>query len=500
VRSSIIAALFFCAGPLFAAGKWIRSSIDDSVIYPGTTNQFQVYLPNEYDGTKPACLLLKLDGIGDYEAQVIERLISANELPVMIAVGISPGVITRNGEAVRYNRSFEFDSINDDFPNYVLNELLPRIEQLGVRISHEANDRMVMGASTGGIGSWTLAWRRPDQFSRVYSEIGTFVSMRGGNEYPALIRKTECKPIRVFLEDGTEDAWNPLFGSWYEANLLMLSALEFAGYDVNHSWSVHGHDARPGQAILPEVLRWLWRDYPAPVTAGTSKNSTLIEITIPGSGWEAVPRTRDGIVRGLAVDASGKLVVDNSGIAFGPDGKLHHSAGQILVREDGSVYKSVGGVVTRTIGRKKRVLESSIPTASGIAFSPDKKLFFVADSASKWVYSYVVEPDGSLSDRQRFYWLHVADIANDSGAQGLATDAHGNLYVATRLGIQICDQNGRVRAILPLPAPSLPVCGLAMSNQYLFATDGRRLFRRKIKVPGSPQWAEPVVYERIGPG
>ena len=78
--------------------------------------------------------------------------------------------------------------------------------------------------------------------------------MRGGHEYPALIRKTEPKPIRVFLEDGTEDAWNPLFGSWYEANLLMLSALEFAGYDVNHSWSAHGHDARPGQAMLPEVL------------------------------------------------------------------------------------------------------------------------------------------------------------------------------------------------------------------------------------------------------
>ena len=500
MRSAIVAVLLVCTTPLFGAGKWIRGSIDDSVIYPGTTNPFQVYLPAAYDGTKPACLMLKLDGIGDYEAQVIERLMGAKELPVMVAVGISPGAIARNGQVIRYNRSFEFDSVNDDFPNYVLDELIPSIERLGVRISHQAKDRMVMGASTGGIGSWTLAWRRPDQFSRVYSEIGTFVSMRGGHEYPALIRKTEPKPIRVFLEDGTEDAWNPLFGSWYEANLLMLSALEFAGYDVNHSWSIHGHDARPGQAMLPEVLRWLWRDYPAPVTAGTSKNSTLVEITGPGSGWETLPEPHDGVVRALAIDPADKLTMGNSGIAFGPDGKLYHSSGRILVREDGSVYESFGGVVTRTLNGKKQVLESSLPTASGIAFSPDKQLFFVADAASQWVYSYVVEADGSISNRQRFYWLHMTDVPNNSGAQDMATDAHGNLYVATRMGIQVCDQNGRVRAILPLPAPSLPVIGLAISKQYLFATDGKRVFRRKIKVEGIPQWAKPIGYERIGPG
>ena len=497
---SVIILLLVCTAPAFGAGQWIHGSIDDSVIYPGTTNPFQVYLPDAYDRTKPACLLLKLDGISEYDAQVLERLVKSKELPVMIAVGISPGAVARNGQTIRYNRSFEFDSMNDDFPNYVLDELIPRIERLGVQISHEAKDRMVMGASTGAIGSWTLAWRRPDQFSRVYSEIGTFVSMRGGHEYPALIRKTEPKPIRVFLEDGTEDAWNPLFGSWYEANLLLLSALEFAGYDVHHSWSVHGHDARPGQALLPEVLRWLWRDYPAPVTAGVSKNSTLLEITIPGSGWETLPESREGLGHGLAVDPSDKLAVENGGVAFGPDGKRHHSAGHILVREDGSVYESWGGVITRTLNGRKQVLESSLPTASGIAFSPDKQLFFVADSASKWVYSYVVEADGSLTSRQRFYWLHMTDVPNNSGAQDLATDAHGNLYVATRMGIQVGDQNGRVRAILPLPAPSLPVRGLAISKQYLFATDGKHIFRRKINVPGIPQWAQPRTYERIGPG
>jgi sugar lactone lactonase YvrE len=105
-----------------------------------------------------------------------------------------------------------------------------------------------------------------------------------------------------------------------------------------------------------------------------------------------------------------------------------------------------------------------------------------------------------MSQRQRFYWLHMTDIPNNSGAQDLAVDTHGNLYVATRMGIQVCDQNGRVRAILPLPPPGLPVLALTISKKYLFATDGKRVFRRNINVDGIPQWAQPVAYKRIGPG
>jgi sugar lactone lactonase YvrE len=71
----------------------------------------------------------------------------------------------------------------------------------------------------------------------------------------------------------------------------------------------------------------------------------------------------------------------------------------------------------------------------------------------------VIQPDGSLRDKQPYFWLHMTDIPNDSGAEDLAVDAHGNLYVATRMGVQVCDQNGRVRAILPLPTP----CGAVRS-------------------------------------
>ena len=280
-------------------------------------------MPAQYDPARPACLLLKLDGLGAYEGTVLDNLIAKNEVPVMIGVGIVAGTIwkdpagTPKRAASRFNRSYEFDSLNDHFPDFVLNELLPAVQKLKthdgrpIRLSSDGNDHAATGGSTGGIGSFTLAWRRPDQFTRVYSVIGTFVAMRGGNEYPALIRKTDPRPIRIFLEDGSTDAWNPLFGSWYDANLNMESALTFSGYDVAHAWGTHGHEGRPGQVIFPDVLRWLWRDYPAPVKSGISHNSTLQEITLPDESWRKIPQSFRGAA-GLTADATGDVYLSDS--------------------------------------------------------------------------------------------------------------------------------------------------------------------------------------------
>ena len=204
---------------------------------PGHRKQFQVTFPPNTIPAKPACLLLKLDGLGSFEGTVLDNLIAKKEVPVIIGVGVSSGTAwkdpagTPSRRAFRFNRSFEFDSVNDRFPEFVLNELLPAVQKLttqdgrAIELSPDGNDHAATGGSTGGIGSFTLAWRRPDQFTRVYSVIGTFVSMRGGNEYSALVRKTDPKPIRIFLEDGSSDAWNPLFGSWFDANINMESAL-----------------------------------------------------------------------------------------------------------------------------------------------------------------------------------------------------------------------------------------------------------------------------------
>jgi enterochelin esterase-like enzyme len=549
-------------------GEFIQGIITDSKIFPGTENGFQVYVPAQYDPAKPACLLVKLDGLGSFEGTVLDNLIAHKEVPVMIGVGIVPGTIwkdpvgTPKRQALRFNRSYEFDSVNNHFPVYVLNELLPAVEKLSTRdgriikISPNGNDHAATGGSTGGIGSFTLAWQRPDQFSRVYSVIGTFVSMRGGREYPALIRKTNPKPIRIFLEDGSADAWNPLFGSWYDANLNLESALTFAGYDVAHAWGSHGHDGRPGQVIFPDVMRWLWRDYPEPVKSGVSQNSTLKEVTLPEEGWQRITQSFQG-GSGLAADAKGDVYLSDSeavyrvagdatptvfakhrweiaGEAFGPDGLLYCVAPMakkiialnqegkgrtvaegitgrgIVVTHDGALYVSEPGAhsdmpsrLWRIKGGDKRVVDKGLLSASGVAFSPDGLLFYAAEKSTQWIYSYIVQPDGLFRDKQQYYWLHMTDIPNDSGAEDLAVDTHGNLYAATRMGIQICDQNGRVRAILPLPTPCGPVRSLCFGGEHfdvLYVTDGTQVFRRRLKVRGFAPWGPAVTVASQGAG
>jgi enterochelin esterase-like enzyme len=523
--------------PTVPHGEFLQGMIADTKIYPGTENAFEVYIPAQYDPAKPACLLVKLDGLGAFEGTVLDNLIAKHDVPVIIGVGVSSGSVwkdrpgTPKRAAFRFNRSYEFDSMNDHFPDYVLNELLPAVQKLKthdgrpIRISTDGNDHAATGGSTGGIGSFTLAWRRPDQFSRVYSVIGTFVAMRGGNEYPALIRKTDAKPIRIFLEDGSADAWNPLFGSWYDANLNMESALTFAGYDVAHAWGTHGHDGHPGQVIFPDVMRWLWRDYPSRIQRGISQNSTLQEITLPDEPWRIAAgsfRKTTGLAANTKGDVSGEAVQ-----AFGPDGTRYvlvtgtkkliainavgasrtvaeGMAGQsIVVTHDGTIYISEPTRVWQIRGGVKKLVDQGLTSASGIALSPDGALFYVAERTSKWIYSYIVQPDGSLRDKQLYYWLHMTDIPNDSGAEALAVDTHGNLYAATRMGIQVCDQNGRVRAILPMPTPSGPVRSLCFGGNdfdILYATDGAQVFTRRLKARGFAPWASPIAVPSQGPG
>jgi gluconolactonase len=551
-------------------GEFLHGVITDSKIYPGTENEFQIYVPAQYNPAKPACLLVKLDGLSAYEGTVLDNLIAEKEVPVIIGVGITSGTIwkdpagTPKRRAARFNRSYEFDSTNDHFPDFVLNELLPAVRKLKTRdgrainLSPNGNDHAATGGSTGGIGSFTLAWRRPDQFTRVYSVIGTYVSMRGGHEYPALIRKTEPKRMRIFLEDGSIDAWNPLFGSWYDANLNMESALSFAGYDVAHAWGTHGHDGRPGQVIFPDVMRWLWRDYPAPIKAGISRNSTLQEITIPEEGWRKIPQSFQAAT-GLAANAKGDVYVSDSaatvyrigadgkpavflehragiaGEAFGPDGTLYgvirgerkiialDSRGSIrtiaegiagrgiVVTHDGTLYVSEPGVHSDMPGKiwrikpngEKRAVDQGLVSSTGVAFSPDASLFYAAEKSTKWIYSYTVQRDGSLANKQPYYWLHMTDIPNDSGAEDLAVDTHGNLYVATRMGVQVCDQNGRVRAILALPTPCGPVRGICFGGEHfdiLYVTDGKQIFKRRLKTPGFAPWSAPVAFPSQGAG
>jgi enterochelin esterase family protein len=121
----------------------------------------------------------------------------------------------------------------------------------------------IMGASSGGIAAFTVAWEKPDAFRKVISHIGSFTNIRGGYVYPALIRGTKenPKPLRVFLQDGSNDLDN-LHGNWPLSNQDMAAALKFAGYDYQFVLGDGGHSGKHGGSIFPETLRWLWRDWP----------------------------------------------------------------------------------------------------------------------------------------------------------------------------------------------------------------------------------------------
>jgi enterochelin esterase family protein len=186
---------------------------------------------------------------------VFDNLIHKHEMPVTIGIFINPGVLPARSDAeqARYNRSFEYDALGDRYARFLIEEILPEVGKQ-YNLSSDPNDRAISGLSSGGICAFTAAWNRPDAFHRVISFIGSYTNLRGGEIYASLIRKTEPKPLRVFLQDGKNDL-NLYAGSWYIANQDMASALEYAGYDSTFVVGTEGHNAKHGGAILPDALR-----------------------------------------------------------------------------------------------------------------------------------------------------------------------------------------------------------------------------------------------------
>ncbi len=251
-------------------GEVRQATFATSTIFPGTTRDYFVYIPKQYDGTKPACLLVFFDGGGIFRADgafrlpvVLDNLIARKEMPVTIAVGINPGIIpgAEPGAKSRSNRSFEYDSLGDANARFLLDELLPEATR-GFNITADPAGRAIGGNSSGAIAAFTVAWERPDAFRKVISHIGSYTNIRGGFAYPGLIRKTKpAKPLRVFLQDGSNDLDN-LHGNWPLGNQEMAAALKFAGYDHTFVFGDGAHSGRHGGAIFPDTLRWLWRDWP----------------------------------------------------------------------------------------------------------------------------------------------------------------------------------------------------------------------------------------------
>jgi len=539
-------------------GEVIKLSFDKSKIFPDTIRDYWIYVPAQYKPDKPACVFVMQDGIRWEAPTVFDNLINKKEIPITIGVFISPGVVKAadgNVALDRFNRSFEYDGLGDNYARFLLEELLPDVETKktadgrAIRLSHDGNDRLIAGASSGAIAAFTAAWEKPDAFSRVFSSIGTFVDLRGGMRYPSLIRKYEPRPIRIFLQDGSNDL-NIYGGDWWMANQTMERALNFAGYEVEHAWGDGAHDGKQATAIFPDALRWLWKDWPNPVHAGQTKNQSLNDILIPNEGWQLVSEGYK-FTEGPAVNSHGevfftdvtsnqihKIGLDNktslfasdtkrgNGQAFGPDGRLYvvESGDQKVVAydRDGKVSAIADGFVGNDIvvanngniyvtnppadnenapskiwlikpNGQKSIVDTGLKYSNGVTLSPDQTLLYVDDYRSHWIYSYEIRPDGSLQSKQKFFWLQVPDTSDQSNADGLRVDTDGRVYVATAMGVQVCDQAGRVQCIIPTPNRRLS--NLTFGGDHfdtIYATCGDRVYRRKMKVKGAQAWDKPV--------
>ncbi len=236
--------------------KWAGSKV-----FPDTTRDCWTYIPQQYDPAKPASLMIFQDGEGYVKTNgnfrvpnVFDNLIARKELPIIIGIFINPG-LKNSGEK---NRSFEYDSLGDAYARFLLEEIIPEVAKK-YNLATNAASRAICGASSGGICSFTVAWERPNEFSKVLSTIGSFTNIRGGYVYPFWIRKQTPRPIRVFLQDGSNDLDNE-HGNWPLANQSMAAALKFSKYDYQFVFGDGAHSGKQGGAIFPEAVKWLWRE------------------------------------------------------------------------------------------------------------------------------------------------------------------------------------------------------------------------------------------------
>ncbi|MDQ6678112.1 MAG: SMP-30/gluconolactonase/LRE family protein [Acidobacteriota bacterium] len=527
-------------------GKVTKYSFTASRIFPGTTRDYWVYIPAQYDPAHPACLTVFQDGGGFVNLTgawrvpvVLDNLIADGAIPATVAIFVNPGVMDK----IRYNRAFEYDGLGDRYARFLIEELIPEAAKT-VSISANPDDRALAGSSSGGIASFTAAWNRPDAFHRVLSFIGSFTELKGGDIYPNLIRKMEPLPLRVFLQDGQNDQ-NIYGGNWFLANQSMFSALQYAGYESNFIAGTEAHNSKHGGAILPDALRWLWKGYPAPITKSSSTSGNrhyISEILDPASEWKLVSGghqftegpavNRNGEVffvdtrtsQIYKVDTAGKVTVfkndsgNASGLMFGPDGRLYAAQNGrkriVAYTQDGAETVLTEGVGSNDLAvtskgdiyftepathkvwyldtkGRRTVAHEGLVFPNGVRLSPDESLLLVSDTQTRNVWTFKIEPDRTLTDAEPFYSLTLPDAGPlRSNADGMTLDDQGFLYVATNTGIQICDQPGRVVGIIRKPGaanPSNVVMG-GSDMQTLYVTAGDQVFSRHLRRKGVYPW------------
>jgi len=435
----------------------------ESQIFPGTIRDWSIYVPAQYTDERPAALMIFQDGEGMRKVDgqwrtpvVFDNLIARGDMPPTIAVFINPGhEKSKPRENNRSsNRSYEYDSLGARYVRFLLEEIIPEVEKR-YRLSPDPAMRAIGGSSSGAICAFTAAWERPDVFGKLYSSVGSFTNIRGGNVYPALVRKTEPKPIRVYMADTSGDIDNAA-GSWPWSNQQMASALKYMGYDTHFDWAEgYAHNADFGSSHFPDAMRWLWRTEQHEPVLDTKHDLggdlTLLKLLIPGESWEPVAENL-GFADALCTDVDGNLYFSDmkapavyrvsasdgtrseiakeavSGLKLGADGLLYGCQGaqhrvisidaqsgavnvvasdvtpnDLAITGDGFLFITETGAqrVTRIniqTGEATPV-DTGITKPNGIALSNDGGTLAVSDYGGEFTWMFRVNPDGTLDAR-----------------------------------------------------------------------------------------------------
>jgi len=513
------------AGQIKGPFKWI------SKVYPGTERNYWLYIPAQYDAAKPTCSMIVQDGVsranGWRLSAHFDTLIHRNEIPVLIGIYIDPGQLKSKDTSnyPRFNRSFEYDALGDRYARFLIEEIIPEVKK-SYNLSDDPNDRSIAGASSGAICAFNVAWERPDEFRRVFSTIGTYVGLRGADEMATLVRKTEPKPLRIFLEDGYSDL-NIYAGDWYIANQNMLSALTWAGYEVSHAWGEGAHSSTHALTIIADALRWLWKDYPAKVNthADLYKGMTITknqegwkEIKTPVSYLDRIAVNSKGVVHFTARDAYGiwKLETDGTTTSlktynksyseFAFDAKDHlilcsKNTGGITIHGASGQVATLPGIKCDKIettpegfyfnagqnrlgyfhyATGKAGYTPTLTKVTGMALNAEQSFLNVMQDEGVFGSSYKINPDGSLDHGQSYIHYHIPYGYQTAEARTGVIDTANVLYTATNMGVQVSDQLGRVNMILPVPGGFVSdlVFGGPELNQLYVISNGKLYVRR----------------------
>jgi len=407
-----------------------------SRIFEGTTRHWAIYVPAQYRTEVPAALMVFQDGHsyqnvkGRWRVPVVfDNLIARGEMPPTIAVFIDPGHDQSKDKPQspwgNSNRGLEYDSLGDRYSRFLLEEILPEVEKR-YTLSHAPEMRTICGASSGASCSFTVAWEHPEEFGKVLSTIGSFTNLRGANVYPSWIRKTEPKPIRIYLADTSGDLDNP-FGNWPLSNRLMASSLQYMGYDVRFDWAEgYAHNADHGGALFPEALKWLWRKdqhHPVLDTKGDLRGDlTLLKLLIPDEGWE--------------------LVAKDLGFSDAPcsdtDGNFYFSDVKAP-----AIYK-----VNKTDGQRTTIANEAV---SGMKFGPDGLLY-----GCQWEKGRVISIDPETGA--------VNEVATGVTPNDLAVSSNGFLFITETKTQQVTRINIKTGEVLPVDTGISRPNGIALSN------------------------------------